>query len=798
MLHKDAMLPLNGWLNRSKTKRKASHFPTGFFIREVLTVLACFMIGRAVLFNQIAPFGMALYAILLSKRKGGLSAFLAVSAGLLSFHFGLQAVRSIIAMLLFCIVWACIGKKAGRWSVFRTAITVMLCLLSVYMVFSLMNGFLLYEVLIGLFESIVGFVMVYIFYRTADVLWDSKRRKVLSGEEMICLSIFLSLLIIGFWDIAVFNFSLQNILAVFLILLFAYMGGAGTGAAIGITTGFMLSLSSTPDPVLMGNLAICGLLAGTFKELGRPGSSIAFFLTNVLMTYYINRSTYIILPFGEIAGAVFLLMILPRKTIQFLKRFLSSGLMRADDQEAYGKRVQELTVGRLNEFARVFRHLSKVFGRISERSTSDGQEELSKLIDKVVCHTCKGCPLYRSCWERGFFRSYNNMFELMSVCEEKGYIEEKDVSQGMKRFCLQINNLVENINVLYHTYCTNLKWQQKLGDCRQLVAEQLEGVSHVVTELAAELDMDVRFRSGMEDAIRLELDKNGISVTEVLVLEKPGGKTEVNIHKPACGGNRECLKKVEAIVSQVLGKAMSRRHRDCTRAGKSDCTLHLSETRKYEIITGVARQPRHDSSTCGDSYSFTSVKDGKYMLALSDGMGSGARAAEESSAVISLMENFMEAGFNQNITIKTINSILMLRSREEMFATADLCVMDLVEGQAQFIKIGGVPSYIRRKGRVEIIRQPALPIGILEEVQLESISSPIQDEDMIVMVTDGILDAFTAVGDGEQALADFIATLDTVNPQELSDSIMQEALFHSDEEAKDDMTVMTGRVWSPY
>ena len=174
----------------------------------------------------------------------------------------------------------------------------------------------------------------------------------------------------------------------------------------------------------------------------------------------------------------------------------------------------------------------------------------------------------------------------------------------------------------------------------------------MVTELAAELDMDVFVMSGI--GCHPELDKNGISVTEVLVLEKPGGKTEVNIHNAACGGNRECLKKVEAIVSQVLGKAMSRRHRDCTRAGKSDCTLHLSETRKYEIITGVARQPRHDSSTCGDSYSFTSVKDGKYMLALSDGMGSGARAAEESSAVISLMENFMEAGLIKILPLRLL------------------------------------------------------------------------------------------------------------------------------------------------
>jgi stage II sporulation protein E len=798
LVQKDALLPLNGWLNRSGAKKKTSAFPTGFLIQEILTILVCFLIGRAVLLHQIAPFGIALFAVLLSRRKGGLGAFLAVVAGLLSNGFGLAAVRSIAVMLLFSALCTYMGKKSGRLTVFRTAAAVLFTMLAVNTACFLLNGLILYQALLGLFESIVGFVMVYIFSRSIDVLWDQKRRQILSGEEMICLSLFLSLLIIGIWDITILSVSLRSSLTILLILLSAYMGGAGTGAAIGITTGFMLSLSSTPDPALMGSLAVCGLLAGTFRELGRPGSSIAFFLANILMTYYINRSTYVILPFGEIAGAAFLFLILPQKSIRFLEGFIHSSRVRADDRRTYGKRVQELTVSRLNEFAHVFRHLSKVFGRISGRGVSAEQEELSGLFEKVAAETCKGCPLYRSCWERDFYQTYTNMFEMLSACEEKGCIEEKDIPVSMKKRCLNAGNLMEDMNLIYHTYCTNLKWQKRLGDCRQLVAEQLEGVSQVVTDLAAELDMDVRFRSGMEDAIRLELDKNGIQTGEILVLEKPGGKTEVSIQKPVCGGSKECLKMVEPIVSRVLGKPMSRQHKDCTRAGRKDCTLHLSETRQFEIITGVARQARQQNTTCGDSYSFASVRDGKYMLALSDGMGFGARAAEESSAVISLLENFLEAGFDQSITIKTINSILMLRSREEMFATADLCIMDLVDGQAEFIKIGGASSFLRRDGEVEIIRQPALPIGILEDVQLESIFVPIQDEDMIVMATDGILDAFAAAGDGEQALAAFITTLNTANPQELAESIMEEALFHADGAAEDDMTVMAGRVWKSF
>ena len=124
--------------------------------------------------------------------------------------------------------------------------------------------------------------------------------------------------------------------------------------------------------------------------------------------------------------------------------------------------------------------------------------------------------------------------------------------------------------------------------------------------------------------------------------------------------------------------------------------------------------------------------------------------------------------------------------------------MDLVKGEAELIKIGGVSSFIRRRDSIDIIRQPALPMGILDDVEPEKIIVSIYDEDMVVMVTDGILDAFSAMEDEEQALADFIATLETTNPQELAELIMEEALYPSDGDAKDDMTVMAGRVWQPF
>ena len=91
------------------------------------------------------------------------------------------------------------------------------------------------------------------------------------------------------------------------------------------------------------------------------------------------------------------------------------------------------------------------------------------------------------------------------------------------------------------------------------------------------------------------------------------------------------------------------------------------------------------------------------MLALSDGMGSGLRAAKESKTTINLLENFFEAGFNKEIALKTINSILMLRSSDEMFSTIDLTIFDKYSGEAEFIKIGAVSTFIKTQGKVDVI-----------------------------------------------------------------------------------------------
>jgi stage II sporulation protein E len=767
-------------------------------IYELLVCMLCFLMGRAVIFDEVAPFGVALFASVIPRKKNAAVYLVTVILGLLS--------RGVHAFVLKYALTACLlfvysqipFVRRKEWSVLHAALAASFALMLVNITYAYLQGMLFYDLILAGLESIIGLVMVYVFSPVMDLLINIRSRRVLANHEAIGIAVFLALLTVGFWEIRLFGLSLRNVFAIVLVLLFAYIGGAGMGAAIGCLVGLFLSMATQPAVELIGVFTVCGMMAGAFKDLGRAGSSLAFILSNAFMTFYINRSTVTILPFKEIAVSSSILLLVSRRAIEYMRQIWDAGLSRIREGNRYTSKLKELTVSRLEEFSQVFHNLAQAFSQISQSDVIRGREGINRLLDVVASEVCTGCTFYRNCWQRNFYATYNNMFDLISIAETKGNIRKEDLSEDFCKACLRVDEVIRAMNEVYEAYKFNYRWQQKIDECRSLVAQQLEGVSKVVTRLAQELDIDIRFKKDLEEAILLELDKKGIRVKNVTVIEKADGRMEVNITKKSCGGRRECTRVIEKVIGEVLRKPMSCKSDEGRICSQQECILKFVEAQRYKVMTGIARKAREYADVCGDNYSSIPIGEGKYLLILSDGMGSGSRADAESSIVVSLLENFLEAGFDLNMTIQTINSVLILRSRDEIFATADLCVIDLVTGSADFIKIGAVSTFIKKKDGVKVIKAPALPMGILEDIQAESVKEALEDGDMIVMVTDGVLDSVDAQINPEEWMVDVISKLDTCNPQELADHIMNEALEQAEGIARDDMTVMVSRIWKPY
>ena len=221
----------------------------------------------------------------------------------------------------------------------------------------------------------------------------------------------------------------------------------------------------------------------------------------------------------------------------------------------------------------------------------------------------------------------------------------------------------------------------------------------------------------------------------------------------------------------------------------------MIEENKYRFTVATAACPKEEGGISGDSVSFLETASGISVIALSDGMGSGILAREESKSAIELLEQFIEAGFEKELAINMINSVLLLRSAEEKFATLDICTVNLYTAKAEFMKMGAAAAYILRDGKIIAIRSETLPVGILQQVSMEKNDIELKHNDMVLLMTDGIMEA---VGEEQQDVAwlsSLFATFYSSNPQDVAAYILQEAQKKAKQGRKDDMTVIAGRFW---
>ena len=195
----------------------------------------------------------------------------------------------------------------------------------------------------------------------------------------------------------------------------------------------------------------------------------------------------------------------------------------------------------------------------------------------------------------------------------------------------------------------------------------------------------------------------------------------------------------------------------------------------------------------GDSYTFKNGMPGQAIMSLSDGMGSGEQANADSGKVIDLMEQLLETGFSARAALKLVNTVLLLSGEEERPATLDLCLVDLYSGVLEAMKLGAPASFVIGQESVEALESETVPAGVLNPVEPVLLSRKLWDGDLVVMVSDGILDAMPG-GEKEGAFCDFLGGLPKAGPQETAEMILAFALSFEGE-PRDDMTVLVGGMY---
>ncbi len=764
---------------------------------NLIVIPAAFLLGRISLMGGLMPFGIALYAATLGLNLSRILIALAIIAGMLTSGATVQIYTAAVSMLLFNAMNIPFKKSVG--SSLRTAITAFAGVLIPEILITYLQGFLLYDILKSLLNGFLIFALVFVFKNVLDVIGSTSKRHVLTNEEVLSIAIACALSIGGLGTWALLGISLRNILCILVILVFSYRTGAGNGAAIGVIVGTVISISSNSSPVMVSSYAFCGLLSGILRKMGKVGSCLGVLMGNAVLTFYTNGSTEVLIYLYEIIAAIILFMLIPNKVTDIVVNKFNKALADRGDKKGYSMRIKELTVEKLNKFSKAFGEMAKTFDEISETKSITEKHDITAIFDRVADRVCKDCSLCSHCWEQNFCNTYQILFKIVEKLDCKGWIEQQDIPQYFLDRCERVDDFVKAVNYTYELFKVDMVWRSRISESRGLVSQQMRSMSTIIANLAVELNTNIIFKEDIENNILLELTKKGLRNVEAVVYENKNGNYEIALSYKGCGGKRSCIGCVEKAVSNVIGYKMVKNGSDCGLNTKTDmCSIKLVKEEIFKIVTGVARVAKDEKHVSGDNYTFLNSGDGKYIAALSDGMGTGHKACLQSKATVNLIEQFMESGFDKDTTVKLINSILVLKSNDETFATIDISVVDLYDGEVEFVKVGAAPTFIKREDYVETIRAASLPAGILSNVELELIHKNVNSGEYIVMVSDGIVDSFKSSDDSITEVQNVISQMTSKNPQKIADDLMEEALSRcKGKEPIDDMMVMVSKIWKP-
>ncbi|MGB9868231.1 MAG: SpoIIE family protein phosphatase [Bacillota bacterium] len=263
-------------------------------------------------------------------------------------------------------------------------------------------------------------------------------------------------------------------------------------------------------------------------------------------------------------------------------------------------------------------------------------------------------------------------------------------------------------------------------------------------------------------------------------------------------GWRERLRESRAaLVSQAKGiaSAMDRLVREL---GDRNCQEEEG-SRAPKYVTGVSRRTRAGGIVSGDYYLVKELNEGRLLLVLSDGMGSGPKAALEARSVVTLLERLLEAGFDRDSALQSVNSLMVMRSRDDTFATLDIAILNLRTAEADFIKVGAAPSFLKRGSEVTVIRSHSLPVGVTCSVEVETVQKLMLAGDILVMATDGVVSSRRDPEDGhEQWLCSFLSRLRCDDPEEIAAKLIDKAMDNwrkaGARDVPDDMTVLVTKL----
>ena len=598
----------------------------------------------------------------------------------------------------------------------------------------------------------------------------------LRADELAALSVLIGMALTGINGFTFNGISLGHILGIAVILTAAKYGGILSGSVSGITVSFAMCLSGVSGEIAVV-YAFTGLMAGVFSSFGKyvqTAVPLVFSLAGSVMS---GSPVLIAQTVIEAALGSALFLAVPRRAgIRLGKLFSAYPRLSTPDG------VKRSLSMRLDIAAGALCDVSDTVEQVAAELSKINSPDFGSVITAVEQDACAGCKLRLHCWESKRDDTLKAVLEMTNAVKSGERSPENAAPEEFKGRCLRVARVANAAYKRYSDYASRIAAENRIDEVRGVVSDQFDGISAMLSELSRELEKDDRFDNSAAEKAAAALKNLDIRVEECSSkTDKYGRMTiEMRVKKdPSLIINKLQVMKMVSVVCE--------RDFDIPSVSENggEIFIVLNEHAALRVDVGVEQKCASDSAMCGDAYKYFFDGRGHFIMILSDGMGTGGRAAVDGAMASGLMCRLIKAGFGYDCSLRILNSSMLFKSTDESLATVDIASIDLFTGRVELYKAGAAPTLVRRSGRTGKAESTSLPAGILREVSFDKAVVRCKENDIVVLMSDG------AVSEGTEWIKDEIEGFEGGTAEQLSERICEGAKRRRTDGHEDDITVMT-------
>ena len=251
------------------------------------------------------------------------------------------------------------------------------------------------------------------------------------------------------------------------------------------------------------------------------------------------------------------------------------------------------------------------------------------------------------------------------------------LSESLTRLSKDIRILKEKEQIMGSRQ--ELIWRGKFAEYRLASAEQLEETAGLIQTVVEEAYSSQDKTIFYGDILKRKLKEQNILASNISVLEKKDKSYEIYMQIKSGDGKcilaREAADYISHLMKRKFVAAKESRRVVNGRYGR----LRLIEDTSFQVLYGEARRTKDGEKVSGDCFTVFETDKGKFIAGISDGMGSGVRAKEESERLMEVLEQYLQAGFRKEIAAAMMNTAVLMQENTG-FTTMDLCEINLYTG----------------------------------------------------------------------------------------------------------------------